>query len=137
MAKKRANGEGNIRKRADGRWEGRYTAGYAYVKLPVRIESAKYLPAQTAHCRASSASFLPAGAFDSPRLILFSCRFHCTIVCRSRPVLYLKNPEIMIISGFFSNIGQETGKANRSRASHYVRNPRGRKRFSSVRTMRQ
>ena len=28
MAKKRANGEGNIRKRADGRWEGRYTAGY-------------------------------------------------------------------------------------------------------------
>ena len=28
MPKKRANGEGNIRKRADGRWEGRYTAGY-------------------------------------------------------------------------------------------------------------
>ena len=28
MAKKRAYGEGNIRKRADGRWEGRYTAGY-------------------------------------------------------------------------------------------------------------
>ena len=28
MAKKRANGEGNIRKRVDGRWEGRYTAGY-------------------------------------------------------------------------------------------------------------
>ena len=28
MAKKRADGEGNIRKRADGRWEGRYTAGY-------------------------------------------------------------------------------------------------------------
>ena len=28
MAKKRANGEGNIRKRADGRWGGRYTAGY-------------------------------------------------------------------------------------------------------------
>ena len=27
MAKKRANGEGNIRKRADGRWEGRYTVG--------------------------------------------------------------------------------------------------------------
>ena len=26
MAKKRANGEGNIRKRKDGRWEGRYTA---------------------------------------------------------------------------------------------------------------
>ncbi len=28
MPKKRANGEGNIRKRKDGRWEGRYTAGY-------------------------------------------------------------------------------------------------------------
>ena len=27
MAKRRANGEGNIRKRNDGRWEGRYTAG--------------------------------------------------------------------------------------------------------------
>ena len=28
MAKKRANGEGNIRKRKDGHWEGRYTTGY-------------------------------------------------------------------------------------------------------------
>ena len=28
MAKKRANGEGNIRKCKDGCWEGRYTAGY-------------------------------------------------------------------------------------------------------------
>ena len=28
MAKRRANGEGNIRKRKDGRWEGHYTAGY-------------------------------------------------------------------------------------------------------------
>lgn len=28
MAKRRAHGEGNIRKRADGRWEGRYTVGY-------------------------------------------------------------------------------------------------------------
>lgn len=28
MGKKRANGEGSIRKRSDGRWEGRYTAGY-------------------------------------------------------------------------------------------------------------
>ena len=27
MARRRANGEGNIRKRKDGRWEGRYTAG--------------------------------------------------------------------------------------------------------------
>ncbi len=28
MSKRRANGEGNIRKRKNGRWEGRYTAGY-------------------------------------------------------------------------------------------------------------
>ena len=28
MAKRRANGEGNIRKRKDGRWEGRYVAGH-------------------------------------------------------------------------------------------------------------
>lgn len=28
MAKKRANGEGSIRKRSDGRWEGRYVAGH-------------------------------------------------------------------------------------------------------------
>ena len=28
MAKKRANGEGSIRKRSNGRWEGRYTVGY-------------------------------------------------------------------------------------------------------------
>ena len=28
MAKKRADGEGSIRKRSDGRWEGRYTVGY-------------------------------------------------------------------------------------------------------------
>ena len=27
MSKRRSNGEGNIRKRKDGRWEGRYTAG--------------------------------------------------------------------------------------------------------------
>lgn len=29
MAKRRANGEGNLRKRGDGRWEGLYTAGRA------------------------------------------------------------------------------------------------------------
>ena len=28
MPKKRANGEGNIRKRKDGHWEGRYTTRY-------------------------------------------------------------------------------------------------------------
>ena len=27
MAKRRGNGEGSLRKRSDGRWEGRYTAG--------------------------------------------------------------------------------------------------------------
>ena len=36
MAKKRANGEGNIRKRADGRWEGRYTAGYSGLSLSIQ-----------------------------------------------------------------------------------------------------
>ena len=61
MAKRRANGEGNIRKRKDGRWEGRYVAGHdangkeirknvlgktqAEVKDKLRkaIEEAKYL----------------------------------------------------------------------------------------------
>ena len=62
MAKKRANGEGSIRKRSDGRWEGRYTAGYdpetgkrmiknvlgktqaeAKAKLKVAIEASKSL----------------------------------------------------------------------------------------------
>lgn len=28
MAKRRANGEGSLRKRKDGRWEGRYIVGY-------------------------------------------------------------------------------------------------------------
>ena len=35
MAKKRANGEGNIRKRKDGRWEGRYTVGYDEKGRPI------------------------------------------------------------------------------------------------------
>ena len=46
MAKKRANGEGNIRKRKDGRWEGRYTVGQwmkvwfeHYAKIKVRPSS--------------------------------------------------------------------------------------------------
>ena len=41
MAKRRANGEGNLRKQKDGRWEGRYTAGrdpetvsYTHLTLP-------------------------------------------------------------------------------------------------------
>ena len=35
MSKKRANGEGNIRKRKDGRWEGRYTAGHTAEGKPI------------------------------------------------------------------------------------------------------
>ena len=35
MAKRRANGEGNIRKRKDGRWEGRYTAGHTPEGKPI------------------------------------------------------------------------------------------------------
>ena len=34
MAKRRANGEGNIRKRKDGRWEGRAVVGYDDKGLP-------------------------------------------------------------------------------------------------------
>ena len=34
MAKKRANGDGNIRKRKDGRWEGRYVVGRDPGKAP-------------------------------------------------------------------------------------------------------
>ena len=36
MAKKRAAGEGNIRKRKDGRWEGRYVAGHDENGKPLR-----------------------------------------------------------------------------------------------------
>ena len=36
MAKKRANGEGSIRKRPDGRWEGRYIAGHDENGKPIR-----------------------------------------------------------------------------------------------------
>lgn len=50
MAKKRTNGEGNIRKRKNGRWEGRYTAGYdqsgkwfeLYAKPNIRPSTAGY-----------------------------------------------------------------------------------------------
>ena len=46
MAKKRANGEGNIRKRDDGRWEGRIVVGhkengdsiFRYVYAPTQKE---------------------------------------------------------------------------------------------------
>ena len=36
MAKRRASGEGNIRKRKDGRWEGRYVAGHDAEGKPIR-----------------------------------------------------------------------------------------------------
>ena len=68
MAKRRANGEGSIRKRKDGRWEGRYTAGrdpvtgktiYKNVlgktqaevkeKLKAAIEKTGVLPLRTEH----------------------------------------------------------------------------------------
>ena len=68
MAKRRANGEGSIRKRKDGRWEGRYTAGrdpvtgkaiYRNVlgktqsevkeKLKSAIEKTSVLPLKTEH----------------------------------------------------------------------------------------
>ena len=68
MAKRRANGEGSIRKRKDGRWEGRYTVGrdpvtgkaiYKNVlgktqsevkeKLKSAIEKTSVLPLKTEH----------------------------------------------------------------------------------------
>ena len=41
MPKRRANGEGNIRKRKDGRWEGRYTAGYSkrHKEMPLKYQA--------------------------------------------------------------------------------------------------
>ena len=36
MAKRRSSGEGNIRKRSDGRWEGRYVAGHDANGKPIR-----------------------------------------------------------------------------------------------------
>ncbi len=36
MAKRRASGEGSIRKRKDGRWEGRYIAGHDETGKPIR-----------------------------------------------------------------------------------------------------
>ena len=47
MAKKRANGEGNIRKRADGRWEGRYTAGFTLSTYTHATEGMKRSAADT------------------------------------------------------------------------------------------
>ena len=44
MAKRRANGEGIIRKRKDGRWEGRYTAGPGFDLFKVAREKLGPLP---------------------------------------------------------------------------------------------
>ena len=52
MAKKRANGEGNIRKRSDGRWEGRYTADYH--PKPESASSKMYLVKRRRNARQSS-----------------------------------------------------------------------------------
>ena len=63
MAKKRANGEGNIRKRADGRWEGRYTAGY-HPETGKRIIK-NVLGKTQAECKAKLTSMqqMPADSF--------------------------------------------------------------------------
>ena len=66
MAKKRTNGEGNIRKRKDGRWEGRCTAGYdqtgkwfeLYAKPNIRPSTAGY------YQRAMEESTIPQDAVD-------------------------------------------------------------------------
>lgn len=44
MPKRRANGGGNIRKRKDGRWEGRYTVGHdpETGKAIIKMSSAKH-----------------------------------------------------------------------------------------------
>ena len=69
MAKKRANGEGNIRKRADGRWEGRYTAGYHLEtgKRIIKITDAegKPLEAQRVYTAAVMDQTFPEDAIQS------------------------------------------------------------------------
>ena len=58
MAKKRANGEGSIRKRSDGRWEGRYTVGYN-VKTGKRIIK-NVLGKTQAECKAKLSAAIEA-----------------------------------------------------------------------------
>lgn len=41
--KRRANGEGSIRQRSDGRWEGRYTAGHDLLSGKRIVKSVNYL----------------------------------------------------------------------------------------------
>ena len=59
MTKRRANGEGNLRKRKDGRWEGRYTAGHD-------PETGKELVRQTPDQIADALASLP----EQTRLVL-------------------------------------------------------------------
>ena len=82
MAKRRANGEGSLRKRKDGRWEGRYTAGTdpvtgkAIIKnvlgktqAEVRNISRYFLPKDVQHRDGTCLRLLRAAAcvpWDSP-----------------------------------------------------------------------
>ena len=69
MAKKRANGEGNIRKRKDGRWEGRYTAGYdektgkRLIKIPFTNAAcvATFVPENRKNAQQSMGSLIQIG----------------------------------------------------------------------------
>ena len=69
MPKRRANGEGNIRKRKDGRWEGRYTAGYhpETGKRIIKITDAegKPLEAQRVYTAAVMDQTFPEDAIQS------------------------------------------------------------------------
>ena len=52
MAKKRANGEGNIRKRSDGRWEGQYTPPLRRLQVGphvLRLQGSHLLPLELGH----------------------------------------------------------------------------------------
>ena len=73
MAKKRANGEGNIRKRSDGRWEGRYTAGY-HPETGKRIIK-NVLGKTQAECKAKLSWEYPSRRFSLPALFLMCLRF--------------------------------------------------------------
>ena len=82
MAKKRANGEGNIRKRADGRWEGRYTAGY-HPETGKRIIK-NVLGKTQAECKAKlSAAMEAARGIDVSRADEYTEQLGCAAGMRS------------------------------------------------------
>ena len=61
-AKRGANGAGTIKKRSDGRWEGRFTAGYdtktgKQIQKSVFRERAKIVAARTEFCLLFSSIF--------------------------------------------------------------------------------